>query len=132
MRIFVNYSWKDKEVARDIKSRLAAEGFDVWRDEEVMPGDNWPLAVGGALDESDAMVVLLSPDAMDSETVVHGIQYALAESRFENRLFPVVVRPTRKIPAILRACSLVDWSKNPEEALDHIVRGLREGVGVTS
>ncbi len=126
MKLFVSYSGSDKELARELISRLVAEGFEVWQDVEVHPGDNWPLAVGKALEESDAMIVLLSPDAAESEWVGREIEYALTSPRYKNRLIPVIVRPTRRIPWILRKLHLIRLYEDPAEGTDRVVDGGRQ------
>ena len=48
----------------------------------VLPGDNWPNKVDQALQESDAMVVLLTADALRASWVRREIQYALGEQKY--------------------------------------------------
>ena len=126
MKLFLSYSSSDRELARGLISRLVAEGFEVWQDEEVAPGDNWALAIGKALEESDAMIVLLSPDAAKSEWVGRDVEYALTSPRYRNRLLPVVVRPTRRIPWILRKLPLIRLYEDPAGGTDRVVAGVRQ------
>jgi len=124
MRVFLNYADPDREVAREIRGRLAAEGFAVWMDEDVLPGQNLALAAGRALERSNAMVVLLSPASGKSIAVRRGIEYALTQIRFRNRLIPVKARPTRGFPWILRMLTIVDWQGDTQGALLEIVNRL--------
>jgi hypothetical protein len=125
MQVFVSYSPRDKAFAREIQNHLAVEGIKVWRDDRVMPGDNWALAVGAALERSNAMVVLLSPDAMSCDMVRRDIEYALTQIRFRFRLISVLLRPTRHIPWILRQLTFIESRPSPKGALDQIVKALR-------
>lgn len=103
MQVFLSYSEADRAFARKLSSRLSEQGLDVYDpNDDLFPGDNWPLKIGKALQESKAMVVLLSPDSMKSEWVRSEIEYALGDHNYKGRLFPVLVRPTHKIPWILR------------------------------
>src|SRR6266446_4006827 len=69
-KVFLSYSAEDRKVARALASRLAEAGFETWDPAAALfPGDNWALRIGQALQESDAMVVLVSPDSMKSESV---------------------------------------------------------------
>lgn len=78
MKIFLSHAPEDKELARDLATRLSEHGFDVWFDEwQLMPGDNFAKRIGEALEESDAMVVLVSPAAMKSNWVRGEINFAL-------------------------------------------------------
>ncbi len=125
MKVYVSYADRDGEIAAKLAARLAAEGFGVWPDDRVLLGDNWALAAGKALEQASAMVVLLSPDALNSESVGHDIAYALTQRRFANRLICVQLRPTRREPWMDFAASLIDWRAGPESAANDIVKALR-------
>jgi hypothetical protein len=101
MRVFLSYALKDKRVALQIAEYLKRAGFETWTSEEVLPGDNWHSAASDALERSDAMVVLVSPESMASESVRREIEYALGSARYADRVVPVVVRPARQIPWFL-------------------------------
>jgi hypothetical protein len=102
MKVFLSYALHDKEEARDLAKRLSNEGLDVWFDEwQLQPGDNWSKQVGRALDQADAMVVLVTPEAMKSKGVRGEIEYALMTPRFEGTLVPVVLKPSEDMPWIL-------------------------------
>jgi len=104
--VFLAYAPADREWARDLTSNLARQGVEVWDAySEVSPGENWHLLLGEALEKALAMVVLVSPAAAESESVRHEIEYALSSERFRNRLIPVIVKPTRKLPWILKHLS---------------------------
>jgi hypothetical protein len=103
MRVFISYDRRDREAGLELAKRLREEGLDAWIDaSELYPGDNWSLKTGEALQSSDAMVVLMSPEAAKSETVQREVQYALGSERFKDRLIPVILTPTPEIPWILR------------------------------
>ena len=67
MKVFVSHSHADSELAARVSKALRNEGLDVWDpDLNLLPGDNWAAEVARAREESDAMVVLLTPDAINS------------------------------------------------------------------
>src|SRR5437660_5773375 len=108
MQVFVSHSQKDRKLAKELSARLSAAGVNVWLTEErVLPGENLPLEVGKALQRSDAMVVLLSPDAVDSRDVRSEIAYALSSPKFEGRVIPVIVKPTKAIPWFLQTLPMI-------------------------
>ena len=70
VKVFVSHSHADSELAARVSKALRNEGLDVWDpDLNLLPGDNWAAEVARALEESDAMVVLLTPDAINSPWV---------------------------------------------------------------
>lgn len=102
MKVFLSYARDDKDAARDIATRLKREGLDVWFDEwKIDSGDNVAKEVGKALDEAEAMIVLVSPESMKSRSVRDEIDFALTTPRFEGMLIPVVLKPTAQMPWIL-------------------------------
>ena len=55
------------ELARRVGDALEEAGLEVWDAErDVLPGDNLALEAGQALQDSDAMVVLLTPAGVRS------------------------------------------------------------------
>ncbi len=132
MKIFISYCQSDRNWARELISRLSAEGLQVWdSDQEVAPGENWSLKAGKALEESDTMIVLLSPDSMASPWVRREIDYALSSSKYKDRLILVVTSPTEDIPWILRKLRPINLYKNPARASKRIVDDVRHMAEAT-
>jgi hypothetical protein len=90
-QIFLSYAGGDRATARRLAEGLREQSLSVWTDELLSPGDNWAARMADALGQSDAMVVLLSPESVKSEWVRRDIAYALTSQRFEHRLIPVVI-----------------------------------------
>lgn len=102
MRVFLAHASEDREWAREFASNLRRRGFEIWDAATEIPrGENWHLEIGKALEDAQAMVVLVSPAAAGSEELAHEVEYALTAERLRNRLIPVIVKPTKKLPRIL-------------------------------
>ena len=108
MKVFISHAHQDADLAARIAQGLQSNGLEAWdADSNLLPGDNWAAGVGRALEESEAMVVLLTPAAIDSQWVLHEMEYALGAKNYSNRLIPVVVGgrdslPSTGIPWIVR------------------------------
>jgi len=125
MNVFISYSDKDLKVAEKLASLLSEARMNVWLDRnEILLGDNWSLEQGKALQRSDAMVVLVSPDSVASETVRREVAYALSSPKFEGRVVPVVVRPTTDIPWLLRTMQMI----HPQGAHGQAVKRMAEEI----
>ena len=123
MSIFLAYASEDQKWTRELASRLARKGLEVWdADSRLAPGDNWSLQIGKALEAAQAMIVLVSPAAAKSADLVREVEYALVERRFANRLIPVIVKPTRKLPWILDRLNPEKGS--PSEVAERIIERL--------
>ena len=128
MQVFISHASKDKAVARHLAHRLTDAGLKVWiPEDEILPGDNWAKKVGEALEESDLMVVLITPHAFESEWLKEEIQYALTSEHYQGRLIPVFLgdktETSTDVPWILRKLNPVqiegrdeDWQQVVDKA----------------
>ncbi len=127
MQVFFSYAPADRELAAQLAKRLEKDGYEVWlADNRLYPGDNWSLEIGKALEESDAMVVLLSPESVRTERVRNEIDYALGSLQYKNRLIPVLVRPTKDFPWILERFQIIRAGKSTTETSKRIAAALRQ------
>ena len=136
MKVFISHAHSDEHLAQKVAAILQEAGLEVWDAmREILPGDNWAQEVSNALQESEAMVILLTPDAVRSEWVRRemrwNIEYALGEVRFRSRLIPVVagdpdILNTEGVPWILRHQKMVDLTRheNEEEGIREVARTL--------
>ncbi|MCI0489340.1 MAG: toll/interleukin-1 receptor domain-containing protein [Blastocatellia bacterium] len=125
MQVFISHSHssKDTAVARQLARLLSEGGLRVWfAEDHILPGDNWAEKVGQALEESDLMVVLVTPHAFESGWQKEEIQYALTAGRYKGRLIPVFLgsqsEGSSDVPWILRKLNPVqiegredDWQQ---------------------
>lgn len=122
-------------VSRVVKS-LEKAGLDVWYDKrEIFPGDNWAEIMGRGLNQSDAMVAILTPRALEAESVRQDISFALGQKSFNKRLIPVVVGnaqhlPNDRIPWILNRLKTILLPENvkDEEEFDQIAKALKDAA----
>lgn len=78
LKVFISHAHQDAALAARVAQALQGSGLEAWdADTNLLPGDNWAAEVARALEESQAMVVLLTPDAIDSVWVLREIEYAL-------------------------------------------------------
>jgi len=132
MQIYLSYTSADAPLARQISDGLKREGFSVWDDREILPGDNWGSKVADALQNSDAMVVLMTPESLTSAQVQHDISYALGDRAYSGRLIPVVAQQLSidDLPWILKTLQSVRLDK-PEDVpsgISQITTALRRAA----
>ena len=123
MKFFVSYAHADRGFAERLATTLEDAGQSVWTNREILPGDNWAVMIAKALDEAEAMVAVVSPEAMTSDFVSREWDYALGQEKFENRLIPVEVRPTPGKPWIFNRLKTLRAS-TPEDAGRQILSRL--------
>lgn len=132
MKVFLSYAQSDREVARELAMHLEEAGHKVWfADDALFPGQNIALEVGKALNKAEAVVVLLSPQALKSDWVRQEIEFALGAPQFRGRLIPVIVKPTVDIPWILKKLPIVKLGKSIEETSREIGDYIKHGFELT-
>lgn len=119
MRVFFSYASEDRDVASAIADALRGEGHDVY------PSANWPKNLGAALKRAEAFVVLLSPAAVGSPFVGEEIKLALVAERLEDRVIPVVLNPSTKVPWILQTMEPIAAKPNAKTAAELINKRLQ-------
>ena len=133
MKVFISHADTDETFARKVVAGLEEAGFEAWdASREILPGDNWAAKIARALQESEAMVVLLSPNALRSSAVRREIDYALGEQRYSNRLIPVLPKELNEeeVPWILRHLRVIQLGEDvkEEEGIHQIAQALLEAA----
>lgn len=133
MQVFISHSGKEPELAQKLATVLQQAGFQVWDAySNLYPGDNWAKLTAQALEDSQAMVVLLTPESLESRWVQSEIEYALGNKNYAWRLIPVLVGDPKRfqevqIPWILEKLQMIFLPEpnNGEAELNQIVEVLK-------
>lgn len=125
MSVFISHSNEDQKFVNELRALLGRGGLEVWNpDVEVLPGDNWLLETGAALEKADGLIFVFSKASLASLSTRRAVQYALVNRRFEGRLISVLMGDGLKIPWILKRMPIVN-------AVDRDVRRVsREILGL--
>lgn len=135
MKVFISHAYKDEPLVKKLTAKLENAGFEVWdATRDVRAGEEWSEQVDHALEDSDAMVAILSADALRSSWVRHEIEYALGEPGYRRRLIPVLVGDSQElskedVPWILRHLNMIDMDEHDEESgISKIVQVLSDNA----
>ena len=131
-QVFLCYSLQDERDAATIRDELLERGLNVWWEAEVPTSKNWACRVARALEKSDSMIVLVSPEAMASDLVKRELQHALRSRQLRDRLFPVMIRPTYVVPWCFRKLPMFDLTKNRTRGLGTVVKAIKTPRGRAS
>ncbi len=128
--IFVSYSRKNLTFVTQLVKDLQQAGLAVWFDQiSILPGANWEEAIEQGLREAIAVVIVVSPDSMDSEYVRKEVHFALDSDQF---VLPVLYRPAQLF-LTLQAIQWVDLSSEAVYStnLQKLITALRREPGLS-
>jgi Tol biopolymer transport system component len=130
---FMSYSREDTVLQRKVLSGLRQRGINVWVDiENLIPGSPaWEREIERAIRGAAGSIVLLSPNANDSEWVRREISFG---EENEKSIFPALIHGDEddSIPLRLSDHQRVDLRRDFEAGLDELANALKEHIGVTA
>jgi hypothetical protein len=107
VRVFISYSREDLAFADRIAEALTARGFEPLIDRaQIQAFEEWWRRIEALIVRADAVLVLLSPDALSSEVCAKELSFAASLNK---RLAPIVARPVDEnaVPEGLRRLNFV-------------------------
>ena len=111
-KIFISYSRKDIDFARKLAGDLEKAGYDVWWDiTDIQGGDTWVNSISDAIETSQYMLVVLSPDSAASPWVQKEYTQALS---LRKAIIPLMLETTRT-PFALNTIQAIDFTKGQYE-----------------
>ncbi len=77
-KVFISYTQPDRDVAQELVSRVEAHGIECWiAPRDVLPGEDWPAAIIGAIAAARVMVLVFSASANKSPQVCLEVERAV-------------------------------------------------------
>ena len=126
--IFISYSSEDRGKAKDIAEALVEQGFSVWWDRSILPGETFDTVIEEALDAAKCVIVLWSRTSVSSKWV----KTEASEGDRRGILIPVLIDDV-KIPLAFRrmqAADLKDWvGKLPHPGFDNLLKAVAGILG---
>lgn len=87
-QLFVSYSRRDTDYAEKLTRHLRRSGFNVWIDTKIDYGESWFNEIDEAVKNCAAFVLIMTPDAEQSEWVRKEV---LLAKRYDRPLFPLLL-----------------------------------------
>ncbi len=122
--IFISYSKKDMDFAVRLVDDLETAGFSVWIDREIGGGEEWQQSIEENLDTAQEVIVILSPNSVESSWVQHegSIAYGL-----KKQIYPILIEdiPVESLPIWMKQIqfiSFVTWEY--QVALKQLIAAL--------
>ena len=122
--VFICYSRKDEGFALKLATNLKSQGVPIWLDQWDIPtGANWDRTIEKALDESNRLLLILSPSSTNSDEV----QCEWREALDDKKVVVLILYQPCEIPYRLNTIQYIDFtSRSPddEEAIGQILNAL--------
>lgn len=120
-KIFVSYKREDREFTLKLAKALTEKGIHVWIDlQQITAGERWDAEVQKALEQSEILIVILSPASVASQNVMDEVSYAITNKK---RIIPVKVKEC-SIPFRLDRLHFIDFTEGYEAAFMELSKTL--------
>jgi adenylate cyclase len=121
--IFVSYSRSDKVRVAPLVAALEAEGWSVWWDPEITPGEEFDALISKELDAARTLVVVWTPASVDSRWV-----RGEARDAADRGVLVPVRFDGAKLPIDFRAVHTTDLDGWAEDRQGAAFKGLRKSL----
>jgi len=119
-KVFISHSHEDPEWARDFAQALRDRGIEVWFDEfAILPGESIRDAIESGLRESDTIVALIDPDALNRPALFFELGAAIGLGKKVIAVVPKDFDPS-KLPQSLRLRRYL-FRDSPERTANELV-----------
>jgi hypothetical protein len=106
-QIFISYSRKDIGFARKLAGDLEKAGYEVWWDlTDLRGGDDWPRVIPAAIESSQYVIVVLSPNSALSDWVEKEYTQALS---LHKKIIPIMLARS-SVPFALNTINYIDFT----------------------
>ncbi len=120
--IFISYPRIDMKFVDQLEEDLRVRGFGTWVDRRKLEGGrNWLNDIQQAIEQSQILLVALSPDAVNSEYVLMEYRYA---ARMGKLVIPIQYRPCPKVPMDINNIQWIDFTQLYNKGLNDLLAVL--------
>ncbi len=123
-QVFISYSHKDSRYAHMLADALRWQSIDVWIDDRIDYGSKWTHEIEKNLNESQAVIIILSTNSKNSEWVQNELVYAQGKKKI---IFPILLEGDVWLPLV--TTQYVDvWGETlpPAEFYESLKRALKD------
>ncbi len=125
MQVFISYARADSAFAWQLVEDLSEYDLALWMDVRNIPkGANWDNEVQKGLDASDIMLVLLSPDSVNSQNVADEWSYFIDKNK---PVVPLLIAAA-EVPFRLSRRQRIDFTADYETGLRELLRAIGSPV----
>ena len=131
-RIFISYSRKDSAFVDRLADDLRERRIDTWVDRSsTHGGQDWTTAIQQVINESNAVVLALSPAVWQSQWIHREIHYAVS---VDKPIIPVVWRPVNNDQVFLEIAELnrIAFTTSYAQGFADLVRAISNVTSIAN
>lgn len=120
---FISYAREDEAFARQLAANLRKRGTRVWRDQDDIPkGASWDAEIQKAISRSTHVLLVASPQSVQSPNVLDEIGYALNKDKI---VIPLMIADC-ELPLRVHRAQWIDFRDKYQIALAELFRQLAD------
>lgn len=131
-KVFISYSYEDKEFVEWLKDNLQGSGHEIWYDQqEIQLGDSIKKKIIEGIQSSSTFIIILSNASKKSNWVRYELNSALLSSAINKgiKILPIKIDES-DVPSDLSNYLYADFSKSRSQGLDNLMRSLSQDYKV--
>ena len=141
IKVFYSYSHKDEDFKNALETHFAVlrndNLIDEWHDGKINAGDDWNKEIQKNMDDAHIILLLFSPDFIDSDACQKEVKRALELKKEKGTIFiPVILRPCSweelddifNIQALPKDKNPVSKWDNNDEAWQNVYEGIKSRI----
>jgi len=119
--IFISHSHSDADFAELLKLKLEKRGIEAWIDNERLKiGQDWREEIDSGIENSMAVIAIMSPDARKSEYVTYEWAFAWGKGK---KIFPLMLEQTQLHPR-LESLQYMDFTNRASRPWDELIESI--------
>jgi hypothetical protein len=120
-QVFISYKHDDGDFVDTLKRKIEEAGFTGWTDDNLLAGEEWREMIDRAIRDSDALIVIMTPEARASEYVTYEWSFALGMGV---PVIPVMLKKTPLHPR-LEVLQYLDFGNRKLRPWDELMARLQ-------
>ena len=123
--VFLSHSHRDRPFVLQLSEVLRNQGVPFWYSEvHILAAHMWHDQIGAALGRCDWFILVLSPDAVESQWVKRELLFCLMQQRFEGHIVPLLHRPCSpdELSWTLPQIHTVDFTRSFDDGCRELLR----------
>lgn len=126
-KVFISYSYNDKQFADWLTQKLSTEKINIWYDAtDIKSGDSIKKKIAEGIEASSNIIVIISKNSIQSSWVKYEFNSALLYNSTRQGIKIILVKiDDVSIPSDLAGYPYIDLSRNKEAGIEFLLKEIK-------